>query len=97
VLCVGVLNYVAPDELQSGLRAIRTLAGGVVYLEIFTRADDATGDFTKEYARWPSWYRRAFRRAGLIAVGLHCYLPAELAGHAAALERCAAVPSPRRT
>jgi len=87
VLCLGVLNYVAPDELRQGLRAIRELSGGLVYLEIFTRADDATGDFTREYARWPGWYRREFRAAGFVSLGLHCYVPKELAGLTAALER----------
>lgn len=89
VLCLGVLNYLAPGELRAGLRAIRELAGGVVYLEIFTRADAATGDFTREYARWPGWYRRVFRESGLVSLGMHCYVPDRLAGHAAALERCA--------
>jgi SAM-dependent methyltransferase len=87
ILCLGVLNYVAPDELRRGLRQLRALAGGVAYLEIFTRADDASGDFRKTAAQWPAWYRGVFRRAGFVAVGLHCYLPKELSSHAAALER----------
>ena len=87
VLCLGVLNYVAPDELRRGLRQLRALAGGVAYLEIFTRSDDASGDFRKSAARWPAWYRTVFRRAGFVPLGLHCYLPKELASHAAALER----------
>jgi SAM-dependent methyltransferase len=87
VLCLGVLNYIAPDELRAGLRQIQKLANGVVYLEVFTRADEATGDFTREYARWPAWYRREFTRAGFVSLGMHCYLPRRLAWHAAALER----------
>lgn len=87
ILCLGLLNYVAADELRSGLRQLRALAGGVAYLEIFTRADDATGDFRKSAARWPAWYRGVIRKAGFVPLGLHCYLPRELAGHAAALER----------
>ena len=87
ILCLGVLNYVAPDELQRGLRHLRALSGGVAYLEIFTRADEATGDFRKSAARWPAWYRAVIRRAGFVALGLHCYLPKDLASHAAALER----------
>lgn len=87
ILCLGVLNYVAPDELKSGLKQLCELSGGVVYLEIFTNADDATGDFRKSKAHSPVWYRNVFRRAGFVALGLHCYLPRELAGHAAALER----------
>jgi SAM-dependent methyltransferase len=87
ILCLGVLNYVPDDELRRGLRQLRDLAGGVAYLEIFTRADEATGDFRRTAARWPAWYRNVIRRAGFVSVGLHCYLPRELAGHAAALER----------
>lgn len=87
ILCLGVLNYVAPDELRRGLRQLRDLAGGVAYLEIFTRSDDATGDFRKSAAHTPAWYRSVFRRAGFVPLGLHCYLPRDLASHAAALER----------
>lgn len=87
ILCLGVLNYVAPDELRRGLRQLRDLAGGVAYLEIFTRSDEATGDFRKSAAQWPAWYRSVFRRAGFVPLGLHCYLPRDLASHAAALER----------
>lgn len=87
VLCLGVLNYLPPDELRAGLRQIRRLAGGLVYLELFARSDDATGDFRREYTRSAAWYRRTIRGAGLVSVGLHCYLPRPLAWHAAALER----------
>lgn len=87
VLCLGVLNYLAADEFRAGLRAIRKLSAGVAYFEIFTSADDATGDFTREYARSPAWYRKELREAGWVSLGLHCYLPRELAWHAAALER----------
>lgn len=87
VLCLGVLNYVPADELRAGLRQIRQLADGLVYLEIFTRADDATGDFSRDRARWPAWYRREIKRAGFASLGMHCYLPRKLEWHAAALEK----------
>jgi SAM-dependent methyltransferase len=87
ILCLGVLNYVGDDELRRGLRQLHDLAGGMAYLEIFTRSDDASGDFRRTSARWPAWYRGVIRRAGFIPVGLHCYLPRGLAFHAAALER----------
>lgn len=87
VLCLGVLNYLSADELRAGLRAIRKLSAGVAYFEIFTSADDATGDFTREYARPPAWYKRELLTAGYVSLGMHLYLPRELAWHAAALER----------
>jgi len=87
ILCLGVLNYVAADELKRGLRQLHKLSDGLVYLEIFTNADEATGDFRKSAARSPAWYRGVIRRAGFVPLGLHCHLPRELASHAAALER----------
>ena len=87
ILCLGVLNYVAADELRRGLRQLRKLSGGVAYLEIFTRADDASGDFRQKAAKSPSFYRALFRGAGFVSLGLHCYLPKDLAYHAAALEK----------
>jgi SAM-dependent methyltransferase len=87
VLCLGVINYLPAAEFRAGLRQIRALLDGVAYFEIFTRGDEATGDFSREYARWPAWYRREIARAGFVSVGMHCYLPRKLAWHAAALER----------
>ncbi len=87
VLCLGVLNYLPPQEFRAGLRQIHGLLEGMAYLEIFTRVDEATGDFKREFTRWPSWYRREIRAAGFTSLGLHCYMPKAMAGHAAALER----------
>ncbi len=56
VLCCGVLNYVAPRELRSGLEFLATLCPGAAYFEVFSSADDAEGDFTRA--------RRARRRGG---------------------------------
>lgn len=87
ILCLGVLNYVADDELERGLLSLRRLCAGIAYFEIFTRADDASGDFRRAAAHPPAWYRRVIRRSGFTALGLHCYIPQDLAWHAAALER----------
>ncbi|HMN07508.1 MAG TPA: class I SAM-dependent methyltransferase [Gemmatimonadaceae bacterium] len=87
VLCCGVLNYVAPRELAAGLKALGALCVGAAYFEVFTSADDATGDFTRAQARAPGWWRALFRRNGWSALGMHLYLPTPIAGVAAALER----------
>lgn len=87
VLCCGVLMYVAPDELPAGLDAIRRIATGVCYFEVFTREDHATGDFSRRAMRPASWWRRLFRRSGFVPCGMHLYLPEHLQEHAAALER----------
>lgn len=88
VLCVGMLNYVAPAELRRGLAALQAHADGLVYLEIFTGDDDGvTGDVGREPMRPAAWYRRMIRRAGLVSLGLHCYVPDWLAANTAVLER----------
>jgi SAM-dependent methyltransferase len=87
VLCCGVLIYVSPAELKSGLRQLRVLTRGVAYLEVFTNADDASGDFRKEEAKSPQWWRRLIRGAGFVSCGMHLWIPAERSGVTAALER----------
>ncbi len=87
VLCCGVLNYVAPRELRSGLQHLASLCPGVGYFEVFTSDDDAVGDFTRAEARAPAWWRALFRKSGWSALGMHLYLPTPIAGVAAALER----------
>lgn len=87
VLCCGVLNYVPPRDLARGLRALAGLTVGTAYFEVFTNADDATGDFTREASRAPAWWRALMRRTGWSPLGMHLYLPTPLVGVAAALER----------
>ena len=88
VLCVGFLNYLSADELRRGLANVYDHLDGVAYLEIFSREDDDVfGDITPEQLRPARWYRRVARDAGLVACGLHCYVPHWLVGHTAALER----------
>ena len=88
ILCCGVLNYIAPRELSTGLRALAALTVGTAYFEIFTSADDATGDFSRESSYTPAWWRGRLRRTGWSPLGMHLYLPTPLTGVAAALERC---------
>jgi SAM-dependent methyltransferase len=87
IVCCGVLNYVADHEVHRGLRTLRGLARGPIYVEIFTREDEAEGDFQRTAAKPGSWYRRAMSKAGLIACGLHFYVPKELRNLTAVLER----------
>ena len=59
----------------------------MLYLEIFTAADDVKGDTVFRDPRPAAWYRRALRSAGLVGCGLHCYLPRDEAWRLAELER----------
>lgn len=87
VLCCGVMNYVPPAELATGLRWLTTACVGVAYFEIFTAADDAVGDFTRSAARAPRTWRALFKRTGWTPLGMHLYLRSDMAGIASALER----------
>jgi SAM-dependent methyltransferase len=87
VLCCGVMNYVSGPELARGLDALTYLSVGAAYFEVFTSADDATGDFTREAARTPVWWRRLFKRTGWAPLGLHLYLRDDMVGITSALER----------
>ncbi|MBK8059744.1 MAG: hypothetical protein IPK33_18325 [Gemmatimonadetes bacterium] len=63
---------------------------GAGYFEVFSSADDATGDFKREEARTPAFWRSLFRKNGWSALGMHLYLPTPIEGVAAALERARA-------
>lgn len=86
LVCSDVLHYVHGAELRQGLAGIADLCHGLVFLEVFTRDDALSGDTDGFVARSAAQYRQAFRRAGLIACGSHCYLSPRLGGGVARLE-----------
>jgi SAM-dependent methyltransferase len=73
IVCSDVLHYVATDEARRGLKAIARLLGGVAFIELFAREDATEGDQEDLQPRPAATYRRLFREAGLIPLGLHCY------------------------
>jgi SAM-dependent methyltransferase len=87
IVCCGVLNYVADDEVLPGLQTMCALARGPLYLEVFAQEDDAEGDFSQRAAKPAAWYRRQMQEARLVACGLHFYVPETLAHLTSALER----------
>jgi SAM-dependent methyltransferase len=87
VVANGMLNYLGADELRAGIPKLAARAGGMLYLEMFTAADEIKGDTAFPEFRDASWYRRALRAAGLVGCGLHCYLPRDEAWRLAELER----------
>ncbi len=86
IVCSDVLHYVPSKEARRGLGTIAGLSGGLVYLEVYTGHDDIVGDMAGFYRRSAATYRRWFAEAGLVPLGLHCYLPADLASGLTALE-----------
>ncbi|GDX86552.1 methyltransferase [Gemmatimonadota bacterium] len=87
IVCCDVLQYVGQPELSRGLEAVSGLLDGVAYLEAYTTADEVVGDGHGWFHRAPALYRRAFNRAGLTAVGMHCWVGPSLRDATAALER----------
>jgi SAM-dependent methyltransferase len=88
VVCCGVVNYLTRRELERGLEVIAAVLAGLAFIEVFTTADEVEGDRRdwKEHA--PRYYREIFRRVGLVACGMHCYVGPALAEEPSALERC---------
>jgi SAM-dependent methyltransferase len=74
IVCSDVLQYVDPPDLETGLRELHRLLGGVAYIEAFTTEDHMEGDRTGWYDRPSSVYRRLFRRTGLTSCGVNCFL-----------------------
>ncbi len=86
VVC-DVLQYVPDAELGPGLAALASLLGGVTYLEAYAAEDAIEGDRAGWHERSAAQYLTAFSRAGLVGVGMHCYVGEALRDHTAALER----------
>ncbi len=87
VVCSDVLHYVTDAELRRGLAAMVALARGLLWLEAFTSEDDFEGDVEGFRPRPASWYRAAFRRAGLVPLGLWLHAAPAAASRVASLER----------
>jgi SAM-dependent methyltransferase len=87
IVCCDVLQYVPAPELKSGLRSIGSLLGGVAYLEAYTSGDSIEGDKRAWHQRTAAEYRRTLGAAGLISVGMHCWVGEDLARSTAELER----------
>ena len=87
IVCCDMLQYVPSLELSRGLQSVEGLLDGVAYLEAYTTSDEVVGDRSGWFHRSPAAYRRAFARAGLTGVGMHCWVGQGLRGATAALER----------
>jgi len=91
ILCVGMLNYLDPAQLRTGLAHVYELAYCVVYLELFTSADSGVfGDTRGTRLRAPAWYRARIREARFLSCGMHCYVPDRLRENTSVMERCGA-------
>ena len=75
VVCCGMLNYLATDQLRVGLAGVVARTGGVAYLELFADGDAFEGDTGWPAPQTLSWYRRELTRAGFFSIGMQCYMP----------------------
>ncbi len=87
VVCSDVLHYVADAEVRRGVEAMAALARGLLWFEAFTAEDDFEGDVEGFRPRPARWYCAAFRRAGLLPLGLWLHASPAVAHRVAALER----------
>ncbi len=91
VVCADVLHYLDKRTVLEGIDALVDLVGGVALLEVFTSDDDPeAGDRDGFHARPATWYRRVFRSAGLVPLGLQLWVHEEMAAGLDALD----VPAP---
>ena len=70
VLSADVLHYLSDEEIRAGLPELAARTGGAAYLPVFTTEDGVEGDLEGFHRRPAAWYRTAFRRSGLVGLGL---------------------------
>jgi SAM-dependent methyltransferase len=74
IVCADVVQYIADDDLRRGLREIRRLAAGVVYVETFAAEDSMEGDRDGWIDRPARTIARFFDEAGLTHCGFYCWI-----------------------
>jgi SAM-dependent methyltransferase len=76
ILCVDVLHYLAPRDIERGLAAMTGLVTGLAHLDVTTREDRPSGDLDGWKSRPRAWYEGKFEDAGLSPIGMQCWIPA---------------------
>jgi SAM-dependent methyltransferase len=74
VVCADVMQYVPTPDIERGLRAIRRILGGVLYVETFTTRDAMEGDHDGWHERSALDYLQLFGRVGLTQCGPYCWI-----------------------
>lgn len=70
VVSADVLHYLSDEEIWKGLPELAARTGGAAFLPVFTAEDGVEGDLDGFSGRPAAWYRAAFRRTGLVELGL---------------------------
>ena len=87
VVCCGMLNYLSVAQLTSGIDRVARRTGGMAYLELFTNEDAFEGDTDWPPPKSASWYRGLMQGAGLVPVGMQCYVTEAERDRVSSLER----------
>lgn len=87
VVCCGMLNYLDAEQFTQGMARVAARTGGVAYLEIFADGDAFEGDTQWPAPKAAAWYQRILRRAGLLPIGMQCYVAKAEQGRIARMER----------
>lgn len=74
IVCADVVQYIPDDDLRRGLRDIRRLAGGVVFIETFADEDGMEGDHDGWIDRPQRVLSRFFHDARLTHCGFYCWI-----------------------
>lgn len=74
IVSASVIHYVSTPDLRRGLHTIVDHLEGIAWLEVHTAEDAVHGD-VDGYVRSERQYRRIFKEAGLIPLGMHCWCP----------------------
>jgi SAM-dependent methyltransferase len=86
VICCGMLNYLDAVALTRGVAQVARRTGGVAYLELFAREDAFEGDTDWPAPKPARWYRDVMQEAGLLAIGMQCYVTQAARDRVSALE-----------
>ena len=87
VVCCGMLNYLTAPQLKRGMSQVAARVGGVAYLEIFAKGDAFEGDTDWPPLKSAEWYRDLLSSAGLLSLGMQCYVTASRQAQVARMER----------
>lgn len=85
VVC-DVLHYLGDAEIARGLEFLAPRLEGVAYLEAYTSSDDIDGDKHGLQRRSAARYLKLIGAAGLVPIGMHCYVGEEMKEALTALE-----------
>jgi len=87
IICSDILYYVPRVELARGLSSLVSRLGGIAFLEAYASDEALKGDIRTMERRDTNFYRKLFRKHGLVSCGPHCYAGEILRGRVTNLER----------